>query len=395
MADLNIQIQNSGEESRLSTLITSARVASGDDYLLTNVTDLHNRIEEVLSLDLYHPKYQIWRVFLYRYLYAKCDILAAEKFAKTFIENDRNAYRIPNNRTSKTIENYINRLRTTSSSIFNGTTSDDFTEVLNASSLFLNNENLLLNIIQSDLEFKAELENALNIDSFHSIYIAYLLIVCRSRWIGFDDTNAFLNVLPKWEKWCNAYKSYFCEFQQLLGEKVGFYTFYDDVCKKVIFRMLDASVSFLKTKKIVGVSEIYGVELDMIDTLSRDFIIDLVSTFPLYTSIYFDLYNMWNILYNFYFTKNQTILDYYRLFLIEKRLYLNNMKAIDNLNYYIRHNDIGLECIKLRKIELFNANVEPEYAEVLLNEYFDDLVIRGIINKDRREEVLYAVRKRN
>lgn len=37
-------------------------------------------------------------------------------------------------------------------------------------------------------------------------------------------------------------------------------------------------------------------------------------------------------------------------------------------------------------------DITPDNADILLNEYFNDLVIRGIIDENRREEVLYAVK---
>lgn len=119
LENLNLEkIEKENSTSILPSLFTSIKVASGDDYILPNLPELHKQIQEVLNLDYYHPKYQIWRVFLYRYLYANCDPIATEKFAKDFIENDRMCYRIPQNKTSEAVASYVTRLRTTSKSIF-------------------------------------------------------------------------------------------------------------------------------------------------------------------------------------------------------------------------------------------------------------------------------------
>lgn len=57
------------EEGGLFSIITSVKVASGKDYLLPDCPDLQSKIEEVMQLEPYHPKYLVWRVFLYTYLF--------------------------------------------------------------------------------------------------------------------------------------------------------------------------------------------------------------------------------------------------------------------------------------------------------------------------------------
>ncbi len=264
---------------------------------------------------------------------------------------------------------------------------------MQAADVFLNNKKVLLKIIESNEEFKAEVQNVINKNTFHSIYIAYFLIAYRWRYFDYWNENLAQSLLPKWVQWCDTFQQCFLELQSLLGDRVSLYAYYNEDCKAIHFRLLDYSIEFLTSREIKNVAEIYGTEFDKSDTLSKDFIIDFVGSFPLYNSITFDLYHTWNMLYAFYFGENQTILDYYRLFLINKRLYNKNLKAIEDLNDYLCHNDIGLECVSLKKIELFNAGTDPDEADYILQEYFDDLVSRGIVVPNRREEILYAIRQ--
>ena len=384
---------NNTTENKLLSIFTSVKITSGGDYLLPNVTDLHNRIEEVMQLEPYHPKYLLWRVFLYRYFYSNCDITATSKFAERFLSKDRTSYIIPANETSKTIDSYISSTRTIRKTIFNGITAFDFSKVMQAADVFLNNKKVLLKIIESNEEFKAEVQNVINKNTFHSIYIAYFLKAYRWRYFDYWNENLAQSLLPKWVQWCDTFQQCFLELQSLLGDRVSLYAYYNEDCKAIHFRLLDYSIEFLTSREIKNVAEIYGTEFDKSDTLSKDFIIDFVGSFPLYNSITFDLYHTWNMLYAFYFGENQTILDYYRLFLINKRLYNKNLKAIEDLNDYLCHNDIGLECVSLKKIELFNAGTDPDEADYILQEYFDDLVSRGIVVPNRREEILYAIRQ--
>lgn len=381
------------EEGGLFSIITSVKVASGKDYLLPDCPDLQSKIEEVMQLEPYHPKYLVWRVFLYTYLFSGYDIDMAEQFLKDFFYKDRKAYYVPTNETSKTITSYITRTRTTSKSIFNDITAYDFTKVIQASDIFINNQKTLFRAIESEEEFKIEVMNAINRNTFHSIYIAYLLVICRMRLFGFWDNDLVQNLYPKWIQWCDAYKQCFQELQKILVNNLSLYTFYGDNCKSILIRLLDYSIITLTDADIAKATVIYGNELDQIDSLSRSLVIDFCSNFPLYVSFPFDLEKTWDILYDFYTKENQTILDYYRLFLISKHLYNKNMRAIENLRRYLCRNDIGLECIKMKKTELFNANIPLDEADFLLHKYFDDLVARGIIASNRREEVLYAIRQ--
>jgi len=380
------------KENGLYSLATSVRIASGREYILPNVTDLHERIEEVIRLEHYHPKYLLWRVFLYRYFYSNCDITATSRFAETFVTKDRTSYIIPANETSKTISSYITSTRTSSKTIFNDITGLDFSNVIQAATIFLDNQKILLKTIESNVEFKKEVQNAINSNTLHSIYIAYLLVACRWRWFDYWDENLAQSLLPKWIQWCDTFKQCFSEMQSLLEDRVSLYAYYNEDCKAIHFRLLDHSIEFLTSRKIRNVAEVYGVEFDRSDTLSKDFIIDFVSGFPLYTSMTFDLYHTWNMLYDFFYPiRHQTILDYYRLFLINKHLYNKQLKAIRDMNYYFCHNDIGLECVNLKKVELFNDGTDPDEADYMLQEYFDNLVSRGIVDSKRREEILYAI----
>lgn len=381
------------QKNELLSLITSIKIVSGEEYLLKNVPDLHTKIEEVMQLEHYHPKYFLWRVFLYQYFYSNCDLIASERFSKTFLSNDRAAYIIPTNVTSNTIRSYISSTRTTSRAIFNGITGYDFTNVLQAASHFISNDKILLNIIKDNEVFKKEVQNAININTFHSIYIAYFLMIYRLRSFQYWDTELAQKLLPKWMQWCNAYKQYFYEIQKMIGDRDSIYFFYNNECKTIQFRLLDFSIETLTSAEIKNVSSIYDKEFNQLNSLSKDLLIDFVRSFPLYITLTFDLYDTWNMLYDFYTNENQTILQYYRLFLIGERLYKKNLRAIKDLNYYIRRNDIGLQCINLKKLELFNSNIDINEADVKLNEYFNDLVSRGIIDSNRREEVLYAIRQ--
>lgn len=384
---------NNAAENGLFSIFTSVKITTGEEYLLPNVTDLHKRIEEIIQLEPYHPQYLLWRVFLYRYFYSNCDIAATSKFAKTFVSKDRTSYNIPFNETSKTIDSYIISTRTIRKTIFNDITGFDFSNVIQAATVFLDNSKVLLKIIESNAEFKKEVQNAINKNTFHSIYIAYTLVAGRWRWFDYWDEELIQNLLPKWKQWCDTFKQYFLEMQILLDDRVSLYSYYNHDCKAIHFRLLDYSIDFLTSRKIRNVAEVYGVEFDNVDSLSKDFIIDFVGSFPLYHATTFDLYHTWNMLYDFYSREHLTILDYYRLFLINRHLYNKNLNAIRDLKYYLCNNDIGLECINLKKVELFNANTDPDEADFMLQEYFDDLVSRGIVDPNRREEILYAIRQ--
>ena len=200
---------NNAAENRLFSIFTSVKITSGEEYLLPNVTDLHKRIEEIIKLEPYHPQYLLWRVFLYRYFYSNCDIAATSKFAESFVLKDRTSYNIPFNETSKTIDSYIISTRTVRKAIFNDITGFDFSNVIQAATVFLDNRKVLLKIIESNTEFKKEVQNAINKNTFHSIYIAYTLVAGRWRWFDYWDEELIQNLLPKWKQWCDTFKQCF------------------------------------------------------------------------------------------------------------------------------------------------------------------------------------------
>ena len=113
--DFTNDINDTQENTGLLQVVRSVTVASAQDYLLPNQPDLYSKINEVIELDHYNPKYLVWRVFLYSYLFSGCDVKATKPIAKKFFKKDQEAYSVPTSlrhKSAKTItaKNNINSL---------------------------------------------------------------------------------------------------------------------------------------------------------------------------------------------------------------------------------------------------------------------------------------------
>lgn len=366
-------------------------VSKVSDYIVHSQDTIRNIVEQVLKLSYFSPEYQAWRPFISIYLGSAVDLELTSKWNQVLYDNDNSV--LPKvNITSFVVASYLKMKSTSCNTIFDSITIEDINFLISCAQIICdsNNWRLLLRELSHDKTFDDTLSDLLNEkDLDRSIWYAFYTLVLRKQFCGSYSINIQNKILPYLNNWNKRFKHEFIKAQKFVKDRIHFYTIYCDEVKETLFRLRDSEIQYLNTGVALNIQDIYGASLN-IDNITSEWVLEYVTHSPIYISREYKLYDVWNILYEYYFDKDASISDFCDLLIINKSTYKKIYIKLKEMLEYFTTTDIGFDCIRYKKISLFNKKVSPNNFREELEDYFYDLCDRGLTDTSKKELFLNA-----